>query len=118
MSIDELYRNDGEYYNDGTPRSEKEIRELRAHNKEQDDRMKGIEEMVLETRTALVGIDGKNGLRGELRDYQASTGARLSAIEAKLEQIIPTIFRIMGGVVAALSALAVVATFLLQQFGK
>lgn len=45
---------------------------------------------IRELRTAIVGIDGTNGLRGELRDFIAKFDAdhavRLSAVEDRVEE--------------------------------
>jgi hypothetical protein len=40
-----------------------------------------------EVKTAMVGIDGKNGLRGELKEFMRVLGGRLDSQDEKLEEI-------------------------------
>lgn len=42
---------------------------------------------IKELRTALVGIDGSNGLRGELREFMAQMGSRMSTQDDVLAEI-------------------------------
>jgi hypothetical protein len=46
---------------------------------------------VKELRTALVGLDGDNGLRGELREFMAQMGVRMSSQDGMLKIISDTI---------------------------
>ena len=48
---------------------------------------------VKELRTAIIGIDGNNGLRGELREFMAQMGARMSNQDGMLEVISDSITR-------------------------
>ena len=42
---------------------------------------------VKELRTSLVGLDGDNGLRGELREFMAQMGVRMSSQDGMLKVI-------------------------------
>ncbi|HMA79141.1 MAG TPA: hypothetical protein VKP88_08615 [Candidatus Paceibacterota bacterium] len=90
--------NYGEYYMERSP---EEIADLRAENRGQNRRLERVEERVTELRVALVGIDDRNGLRGELRNHKQHTEEQLTAIEAKVDKIVPAILK---GVVTAIGA--------------
>lgn len=42
---------------------------------------------VLELRTALIGLDGKNGLRGEFREFAADMERRMTKQDEALEEL-------------------------------
>jgi hypothetical protein len=46
---------------------------------------------VTRIETALIGIDGKNGIRGELREFMAQMGVRMSSQDGMLKIISDTI---------------------------
>lgn len=46
----------------------RDIRDLRRENKQQNERIQRIEIQVGEVKTYLIGIDGRNGIRGEVKD--------------------------------------------------
>ena len=93
-----IMSNYGEYYMERSP---EEIADLRAENRGQNRRLERVEERVTELRVALVGIDDRNGLRGELRNHKQHTEEQLTAIEAKVDKIVPAILK---GVITAIGA--------------
>ena len=113
--IEDIYHRYGEYHNVEAPRSPRELHDLRTHNREQDLRIGRIEVIVAEIRTGLYGPDGQNGLRGELRAYQRSTNTELAAINAKLDDLVPRMWRAIGGTIAALAGLAAVAGVIVER---
>lgn len=104
----------GEYYMERTP---EEISDLRAENRGQNRRLERVEERVTELRVALVGIDDRNGLRGELRDHKEATQAKLSEIDAKIDKIIPSIFKAITAAVAFIGTVVGIVAALIRIFG-
>ncbi len=96
----------GEYYNPEAERSPREIKDLRAENRHQNERLARVEREVRDMRIALVGIDDRNGLRGELRQYQSDTNETLKAINSKLDTMPKTILYMIFGVIGAAGGLA------------
>lgn len=98
----------GEYYNPedeaATPR--KDVKALKDENRHQNERLAYVEREVRDMRVALVGIDDRNGLRGELRQYQYETRESLAAINAKLEGMVKTMLYVVFGVIGASAGLA------------
>jgi len=108
------WSNYGEYYMERTP---EEIQDLRAENRAQNRRLERVEERVTELRVALVGIDDRNGLRGELREHKDYTRAKLDDIDHKLDNIVPTVFKAAGAAIGTLSAFAAVVWTIIQIIG-
>lgn len=104
----------GEYYMERTP---EEINDLRAENRSQNRRLERVEERVTELRVALVGIDDRNGLRGELRDHKDYTRAKLSEIDSKIDKIIPSIFKAVTAAVAFIGTVVGIIAALVRMTG-
>jgi hypothetical protein len=120
--MEEIY---GEYYRpDEHNRSPGEVRDLRAENRRQNARLKRIEEHVDDLRegqtilkVTLIGPDGENGLRGELRRYQGETNATLKAITDKLDSMPMTIAKIIFWTVGAMGTVGGLIIGLLRLLG-
>lgn len=95
-------------------RTPEEIRDLRIENRHQNERLEKIEERLTEMRVTLVGIDDKNGLRGELREHKEATKAKLAGIEQKVDDIVPAIMKGIAGIIAALSGVAAIIWTILE----
>lgn len=89
-------------------RSPEDIRELRSENRHQNERLDRIEERLTEVRVTLVGIDDNNGLRGELREHKLYTQNKLTNIEEKVDEIVPSMMRGIAALLGALSAIAAI----------
>jgi hypothetical protein len=94
-----------------------EVKELRAENRAQNRRLQRVEERVAELRVALVGIDDRNGLRGELRDHKEYTQIKLAGIEDKIDKIMPAIFRAIAAGVGFVGTLVGIAAALYKILG-
>lgn len=104
----------GEYYMERSP---EEIQDLRAENRAQNRRLERVEERVTELRVALVGIDDRNGLRGELRDHKEATQAKLSQIDAKIDKIVPSIFKAVTAAVGFIGVVVGIVSALIRIIG-
>lgn len=101
-------------------RSPEELRELREKNEEQDRRIRkiaddmdviraGLEQnyrQMAKIETYLVGLDGNNGLRGELREYQKYTTMSMDAMRERVEKIGGEVLRTASGVIGAIGGVA------------
>ncbi|POR04185.1 hypothetical protein AU468_03415 [Alkalispirochaeta sphaeroplastigenens] len=90
--------------------TEIEISELRAEDRRHNARLRDIEQEMkelrresIEVRTALIGPDGSNGLRRNVRD-----------IEAKLDKMPHQIFGMLVGTFTILAALASLVAVIIQ----
>lgn len=98
-------------------RSPEQIQDLRAENRSQNRRLERVEERVTELRVALVGIDDRNGLRGELRDHKEYTQKKLDHIESELDKIVPQIKKAIIATVGLIGTLVAIGGTLYRIFG-
>ena len=88
----------GEYYM--PDRLPDEIRELREYNKQQDGVIRETRDLARGLYNGMYGVDGKNGFRRELRNYQAETRAEIKALNAKIDKLVPKIIGAVSAIVA------------------
>lgn len=98
-------------------RTPAQLAELRRHNEEQDALIQETRDMVRDVHNGLYGPDGQNGLRRELRNYQITTTRELTEMKKKIDSIVPSILKAIGGLVAALSGLAALITAVIHWMG-
>lgn len=103
----------GEYHmpEERTPR---EIHDLRMENRAQNMRLERVEKSVTELRVALVGIDDRNGLRGELRDHKDYTTKALTEIEAKIDTLVPRLMKSIAAIVTVVGTVVGIAVGLVR----
>ena len=110
-----IYDQWGEYYMERTP---EEIRDLRAENRAQNKRLENVERSVTEMRVALVGIDDKNGLRGELREHKDNTNKKLEHIESQLDGMVSSIAKSVGAIIGVAGTIVGIIAALVRIFGR
>jgi hypothetical protein len=48
----------------------------------------------------MYGVDGQNGLRRELRNYQSETREQIKTLNAKIDKLVPKIIGAVSAIVA------------------
>lgn len=64
----------------------------------------------------LVGLDGKNGLRGELRQYQKQTQEQLDTVFVRINSIGVNMLKTVSGIIGALGGITGVVYALYRIF--
>jgi len=77
-----------------------EISELREHNKQQDVVIRETRDLARGLYNGMYGVDGQNGLRRELRNYQSETREQIKTLNAKIDKLVPKIIGAVSAIVA------------------